>query len=314
MNRIERARAPYRPLTASMVLGLAAPHTWVAAIVPAAVGLCLAAAQGPVSVTLSLAMLVIVVLMQSAVNTFNDYYDYVKGTDDEDAALEESDAVLVYNAVNPKSALWLAVAMLACAFALGIYPIAVAGPAPLIIALVGALFVVLYSAGRTPLSYLPLGEAVSGIVMGGLIPLAYVQVLTGRLEPLVLVWSIPAILGVGLIMATNNVSDIERDAQAGRSTMAVVLGRKRAVACYGAGLVAWVASFALCCAAGFPAGLMILPFAVFTAIPALKTLWSGRLEPPVRPRSMNAITTLNGLLGAFYCAAILAGSGIALTL
>ena len=47
-----------------------------------------------------------------------------------------------------------------------------------IIALIGAMFVIVYSAGKSPVSYLPLGEIISGFVMGGMIPLAIVDVLT----------------------------------------------------------------------------------------------------------------------------------------
>ena len=158
--------AKHNPLTLKMAINLAAPHTWPAAIMPTLVALCVASNSTPLSVTMSLTLLVIVTLMQSAVNTFNDYYDFVKGSDSADDYVDPSDAVLVYNDVDPKAALKLAIGMLVCAFALGIYAIVKAGFVPLVIALIGALFVVLYSAGKSPISYLPLGEAVSGIVMG----------------------------------------------------------------------------------------------------------------------------------------------------
>ena len=115
--------AKHNPLTLKMAINLAAPHTWPAAIMPTLVALCVASNSTPLSVTMSLTLLVIVTLMQSAVNTFNDYYDYVKGTDSEEDNVDASDAVLVYNNVNPKSALALAIGMLVCAFALGIYAI-----------------------------------------------------------------------------------------------------------------------------------------------------------------------------------------------
>ena len=73
---------------------------------------CAAALVQPISLSMALVLLVIVVLMQASVNTFNDYYDYVKGTDSEDDNVDASDAVLVYNNVNPNSALALAVGML----------------------------------------------------------------------------------------------------------------------------------------------------------------------------------------------------------
>ena len=216
--------AKHNPLTLKMAINLAAPHTWPAAIMPTLVALCVASNSTPLSVTMSLTLLVIVTLMQSAVNTFNDYYDFVKGSDSADDYVDPSDAVLVYNDVDPKAALKLAIAMLVCAFALGIYAIVKAGFVPLVIALIGALFVVLYSAGKSPISYLPLGEAVSGIVMGGLIPLAVYQVVTGKLDFAMLLLAIPTIIGVGLIMFTNNTCDIERDVPSGRKTLPVLLG------------------------------------------------------------------------------------------
>ena len=81
------------------------------------------------------------------------------------------------------------------AFLLGAYVIWQAGWIPLAIGVVGAVFVVVYSAGKTPVSYLPIGEAVSGGVMGGLIPLACYQALTGDLNWLMLLWAVPEIIG-----------------------------------------------------------------------------------------------------------------------
>ncbi len=250
----------YERFTLRMALNLAAPHTWPASIVPALVATCAAALVQPISLSMALVLLVIVVLMQASVNTFNDYYDYVKGTDSEDDNVDASDAVLVYNNVNPNSALALAVGMLGVAFVLGVYAIVQAGFVPLVIALVGAAFVVLYSAGKSPISYLPLGEVVSGVVMGALIPLAIYQVLTGILHFTVLLWSIPMVIGIGLIMFTNNTCDIERDIPAGRRTLPIVLGRPRAVALYRALLVVWIADIVLNVAVWFTSGLIIVPF------------------------------------------------------
>ena len=297
-----------------MAWNLAAPHTWPAAIMPTLITVAASSCVAPVSVTMACTLLVIVVLMQSAVNTFNDYYDYVKGTDDEDAFVDPSDAVLVYNNVNPRSALMLAVGMLAAAFVLGIYAIAVAGFVPLVIALVGALFVVLYSAGSSPISYLPLGEAVSGIVMGGLIPLAVYQVMTGRLDFLVLVWSLPTIIGIGLIMFTNNTCDIERDTPAGRRTLPVLLGREKAVRAYRAALVVWVAIIIVNVAIWFRPGLVVMPFMVLACYPLLKALFANSFTPERRLQAMPQILSVNVALGAFYAAALFAPASALLVL
>ena len=316
MREQRRSNTPpsLNKLTPRMALNLAAPHTWPAAILPTLVAVCASARVTPLSVTMVLTLLVIVVLMQSAVNTFNDYYDFVKGTDTEDANVEASDAVLVYNNVDPKSALKLAIGFLAVAFVLGIYAVVKAGFAPLVIALVGALFVVLYSAGKSPISYLPLGEAVSGIVMGGLIPLAVYQVLTGSLDFLVLVWAIPTIIGVGLIMFTNNTCDIERDIPAGRKTLPVLLGRESAVRAYRIAIIVWIVAIVVNVALWFTAGLIIVPFMLLASYPLLKALFANPFTPERRLQAMPQILSVNIVLGAFYAASILASGGASIVL
>ena len=304
----------YSKLTPRMALNLAAPHTWPAAIMPTLVAVSLAANVCSLSVTMCCSLLAIVVLMQSAVNTFNDYYDYVKGTDTADANVEESDAVLVYNNVDPRAALRLAIGFLVLAFALGTYAIARAGLVPLVIALVGALFVVLYSAGKSPISYLPLGEAVSGIVMGGLIPLAVYQVITGILDFKVLLLAIPTIVGVGLIMFTNNTCDIERDIPAGRRTLPVILGRERSRVLYHALIVMWVADIVVNVALWYAPGLVVMPFMALAAYPIVAALWANPLTPERRLQAMPQALSVNVVLGAFYAAALLAPAQVALVL
>ena len=231
----------YQKFTVRMAVQLAAPHTWPAAILPALVATSAAAATGhAISPIMAYVLLAICILMQASVNTFNDYYDFVKGTDSADDDVEISDATLVYNNVNPACALRLGIGFLVAAFLLGAYVIWQAGWIPLAIGVVGALFVVVYSAGKTPVSYLPIGEAVSGGVMGGLIPLACYQALTGDLNWLMLLWAVPEIIGVGLIMMTNNTCDIEKDIPVGRQTLPAKLGREKARNAYHALVVAWL--------------------------------------------------------------------------
>lgn len=168
------------PLSPRLALQLAAPHTWPAAIMPVLVAAaCALANTGSLDVGMAWLLLLICILMQASVNTFNDYFDFIKGTDTAEDNVEASDSVLVFNDVNPRSALGLAIGFLVVAFLFGLYVVWKTGPVPLVIALFGAVIVVMYSGGKTPLSYLPVGEAVSGIVMGGLIPLACYQVLSG---------------------------------------------------------------------------------------------------------------------------------------
>ena len=305
----------YEALTPKMAWQLAAAHTWPASIIPVLIAAGAAYAHtGTLSASLTIVLLIICVLMQSSVNTFNDYYDYVKGTDSQNDNVEASDSVLVYNNVNPRSALLLAVSFLIIAFLLGIYAIIHAGLIPLAIGLVGALIVVLYSAGKTPISYLPIGEAVSGLVMGGLIPLACYQVLTLELNGLMLVWAIPVIIGIALIMMTNNTCDIEKDIEAGRKTLPVTLGRSRSLSAYHALLVIWVISIVAITLIWFSGAAIILPFTVLASYPLIFGIWKNPLLPQTRIGAMGQICSLNVALGGFYALSLFASSGISITL
>ncbi len=298
-----------------MALQIAAPHTWPAAILPALIAMACAAANGyTVSAVMALVLLAICILMQAAVNTFNDYYDYVKGSDSAEDNVDPTDAVLVYNNVNPRSALMLAVGFLVVAFALGAYVIWQAGWVPLVIGIVGAIVVVLYSAGKTPISYLPIGELMSGFVMGGLIPLACYQALTKCFDPLMLVWALPTIIGVGLIMLTNNTCDVEKDIESGRKTLPVLLGRSRARALYHAFVWIWIALIIVNVLIWFSGGWPVLVFMLAASIPLLKALLSNPLAPPARIGAMAQICSVNIALGAFYAAAVFAGGAMTLVL
>ena len=298
-----------------MALQIAAPHTWPAAILPALIAMACAGANGyAVSAVMALVLLAICILMQAAVNTFNDYYDYVKGSDSAEDNVDPTDAVLVYNNVNPRSALMLAVGFLVVAFALGAYVIWQAGWIPLAIGIVGAIVVVLYSAGKTPISYLPIGELMSGFVMGGLIPLACYQAITKCFDPIMLVWALPTIIGVGLIMLTNNTCDVEKDIESGRKTLPVLLGRSRARTLYHALVWIWIALVIVNVLIWFSGGWPVLVFMLAASIPLLKALLSNPLAPPARIGAMAQICSVNIALGAFYAAAVFAGGAMTLVL
>lgn len=218
----------YERLTARMAVQLAVPNTWVASIYPALFGVLFAGIKGyGLSITSGGLLVAACILMQAAVNTLNNYADYVKGTDTMEDNLEKNDAVLLYNHINPAHALVLGVVYLAAGAALGTACCIKTGPMPLYIGAAGAAVVLLYSGGPLPLSYLPAGELVSGLVMGGLIPLGIAAAADNGLHLEVLLYSLPLIIGIALIMMSNNGCDIEKDSIAGRHTLSVLIGRKK---------------------------------------------------------------------------------------
>ena len=232
--------------------------------------------------------------MQSAVNTLNDYFDFVKGTDTADDNVEVSDAVLVYENIKPGQALALGLGYLVAAGLLALPALVTAGPAPLIIGVIGAIAVWTYSGGILPISYLPIGEFVSGFVMGGLIPMGIVAAVSSTFDFSVLPAALPFIISIGLIMMTNNTSDIEKDRQAKRRTLPALLGRTQAVRLYRAAVWIWMALICL-----LPVwyigwwGLISPAFFIVFARHTFVNLLRSPLEPQGRVKQMKGIIAAN---------------------
>ena len=221
-------------------VNLAAPHTWAASVMPCVLASALSyREQGFLKADLTVCLFLIAVLMQSSVNALNDYADFVKGTDTAENSPDPTDAVIVYG-LKPKTARNLGIGYLAAAFILGIYTVWRCGFVLLVIGLIGALVIAAYSGGKKPISYLPLGELISGFVMGGLITLAGVYMQTGALRFSVLAEALPLMIGIGMIMFSNNGCDIERDLAAGRRTLPCLLGRERTDRWYRILLAIWL--------------------------------------------------------------------------
>lgn len=309
----QRKQAYYSPLTPKLAIQLAAPHTWVAAFIGVMLSCTYVAItySGTLNLLLSFVLLVICLLMQSSVNVFNDYFDYVKGTDSEDNSSKDAfDAVLVYNKINPRSVLMLAVVFLIFAAILGIYVIYVSGWIPLVIGIVGALVVVAYSGGKTPISYLPIGEFISGGVMGLLIPLACTYVLSGIFDLKILLISLPLAIGIGMILATNNTCDIEKDIPAHRKTLAISLGRKKALSTYRAVYIVFILSVLLLVAIFYTKGLPFLVFMLIGIFPVARALLNNPLIQQSRDAAMSQIVMSNVILTSFYCIALLSSNFI----
>lgn len=310
-KRTPRPSVEYSSLTPRLAWQLAAPHTWAAALLPVllAVVYCAISYSGHINLLLVLVLLVICVLMQSSVNVFNDYFDFKKGLDSqENSSTDEFDAVLVYNNLRPKSVLALAVGYLALAGLLGVYIIYCTGWIPLVIGIIGACIVVAYSGGRTPLSYLPIGEVVSGFVMGGLIPLACTYVLSSVLDFRVLLVAIPVMIGIGMILFTNNSCDIEKDIPAHRKTLAVILGRQSIVGTYRLMVAVWLISVIALVGILYPAGIPVLVFMLLALFPLLRALFKNPLIQASRDAAMSQIVMLNTIVTTFYCLALFANS------
>lgn len=280
----------YNRPTLRAVMELAAPHTWPASVIPVILGTVLAwSKEGLFNPGIFYSTLLVAVFLQCAVNTINDYADFIKGTDTLDNSLDPTDASMVYNNLNPKTALGIGIGFIILAGLSGIYTLTVAGWTPLLFGAVGVLIVVLYSLGRIPLSYLPLGEAVSGFTMGILITLACYYVQSLALDWQVVILSLPAFLGIGLIMMVNNTSDIEKDRESGRRTFPVLAGRIRARRVIRIALAVEVVLLLLFAVIRYREGFFVTPLFLFMTWRASKALLMGKVDAEARIVSMQSV-------------------------
>lgn len=288
------------------IVNLAAPHTWPGSVAPAMIGLAIIFHKQMYLDPLMVAcFLIIVILMQSAVNAFDDYSDYVKGTDTLENSPEAYDAVIVYG-LNPKTARNLGFIFLFIALIPAIYVVKVCGTVPLVIGLIGTVVLFWYAFGKIPISYLPLGELMCGFVMGGLIPLAGYYMQTRDLDYFVLVQAIPPIFGMAINMFSNNGSDIERDLPAGRKTLACLLGRKRTNALYRTLLIIWVLTPIIVLGAQLRwTGVLVYALECMGFMHLVLRQFRTPLGAENRPAIMNGATTLVTIVGFSYCIAIL---------
>lgn len=299
----------HNKLTPGLALALAAPHTWAASVCPAFYGIFYCRLKGiPLPVWKACLLPIACILLQSSVNTLNDYYDYVKGTDTAQDHVEVSDAALVYGGINPKSARRLGLAYLAAGAAAGLLCCVGCGWRPVAIGLIGAFVIFFYSGGPLPLSYLPLGELISGIVMGGLIPLGIGLCADGSIHRDLFYYSIPLILGIGLIMMSNNGCDIEKDRKAGRKTLPVRIGREHTLQLYRFSLLIWIIlvillPFSLVGSLGWITCLL-LPFIAGRAVIRQRAL---SLKPEERIRQMKGINLCNIRINGVYILVLVFG-------
>lgn len=202
----------------------ARPKTLTAAIAPVAAGTGLAAYHDVEAWLPAFAALVGAVLIQIGTNLANDYYDFLRGGDTE----ERVGPVRVTQAglLPPASVRRGMIVVLGAAVIVGVYLVAVGGWPIVWIGLASVACAVLYTGGPFPLAYHGLGD-VFVFVFFGLVAVGgtyWVQALT---------WPVDAVLaGVGLgalntaILVVNNLRDIETDANAGKRTLAVRLGKR----------------------------------------------------------------------------------------
>ncbi|OLN21675.1 1,4-dihydroxy-2-naphthoate octaprenyltransferase [Domibacillus antri] len=203
------------------------PHTLTAAFVPVFLGTALALEHTDLHVFLFLAMMIASLLIQAATNMFNEYFDYKRGLDTEESI--GIGGAIVRNGVKPKTVLNMAFTFFGIALLLGLY---ICSITTWWIALIGIICMAVgyfYTGGPLPIAYTPFGELASGFFMGGMIIYISFYIQTGFVSSGAILFSIPIIILIGAIMLSNNIRDRVGDQEAGRKTIAILIGHDHAV-------------------------------------------------------------------------------------
>ncbi|MFC7063924.1 1,4-dihydroxy-2-naphthoate polyprenyltransferase [Halobacillus seohaensis] len=203
------------------------PHTLTAAFVPVFIGSMLAALEGSIHLGLFTAMLIASILIQAATNMFNEYFDYVRGLDNENSV--GIGGAIVRDGISPKVVKSLAYSFLGVATLLGFYICSSSSWWIAVIGLISMLFGYLYTGGPSPIAYTPFGELTAGLFMGTVIIgiSYYIQTLSISWD--VIIISIPAAIFIGAILLSNNIRDRVGDAENGRKTLAILFGHQGSI-------------------------------------------------------------------------------------
>jgi len=203
------------------------PHTLTASFVPVLLGTALALRYEKFHFGLFLAMLVASMLIQAATNMFNEYFDYKRGLDTEHSV--GIGGTIVRDGIKPKTVINLAFGFYMIALLLGVY---ICANSSWWLAVVGSVCMAVgyfYTGGPHPIAYTPFGEILSGFFMGMLIILISFFIQTGIVDRTSILLSVPSMFLVGMIMLSNNIRDLDGDKENGRKTVAILLGKKRAI-------------------------------------------------------------------------------------
>lgn len=201
------------------------PKTLSAAVVPVMVGSAVAFSEtGDINQKLSLLALLGAVFIQIATNLFNDALDFRKGADTEKRLGPKRATQMGW--LSEKQVLRMGVFFLVLAVACGV-PLVLQGGAVIVgIGLISLLLAYLYTGGPYPLAYLGLGD-VFVLLFFGLVAVGgtyYLQNLSYSLGAFVAGVQVGALSTV--LIAINNLRDVDQDREVKKRTLAVLLGKK----------------------------------------------------------------------------------------
>jgi 1,4-dihydroxy-2-naphthoate octaprenyltransferase len=280
------------------------PVSFTASVIPVLVGTAIAAEHAFDPLLFVLALLGSVAI-HAGTNLVNDYFDHVKGTDNEDSLGQSG--VIQRGMLSARAVLTGGLVAFAAGAVIGVVITLQTGWPILAIGVASVAAGYFYTASPFSLAYRGLGEAVVFVFMGPVIVIGayYVQTEAWAWEPFIA--SLPIGLLVAAILHANNVRDIETDRRNRKWTLAALAGRPLAdyeFFVLALGGYAVVVVMALTRAAPWPVLLTLLTLPVAVRLVRLQSASRS-------PRLLNAVLAQTAGLHMLFGALLAFGFALA---
>ena len=307
--RVLPAAVGPHPDTALGVFRLVDPKITLASVASLIVGTAAAARAGPLSWGWLALSVLGVFAIEAAKNASGEVVDFDSGADAAVAPQDRSPfsggkRVLVDGLLTRREVLAVAAIAYALAVASGLVIAAAREPAVLAIGAAGMALAFFYHAPPLKLSYRGLGELAVAACYGPLIASGVYLVQRGEVTRDVVLPSLPLGLMVAAFLWINEFPDHDADRRAGKRTLVVRLGRRRAAGVFLALVIAAQALVLALPLAGLP---WTVVFGLAGAPLALRAAWRLRAAPLT---TAEIIPAQAWTLGSFLLLAVGEGVGM----
>ncbi len=282
----------------------ARPRTLSAAVVPVAIGACVASRSVDVDAEFAsrtAAALIVSIALQIAVNFANDYSDGIRGTDARRSGPMRLVGSGVASAAAVKNAAFLSFGVATVA---GLFLASQTTWWLIAVGLASIVAAWTYTGGPRPYGYAGLGEVFVFVFFGLLATAGTSYVTTEEVSLLAVVsGAVSGFLAVALLVV-NNIRDIENDRLSGKMTLAVRLGNARSRTLYSGCYVA-AGTMMLLAAREVPLALLGL-VGLLASLPAVSTVRTAS-SPRDLVSALGMTSRAQLVVGLLYSTGILLG-------
>lgn len=279
------------------------PYAYSASLVPVAIGGLQARAAGAefsgvrFGVALGAGL-----MLHTAANLWNDYYDFRCGVDRKGAC--EGSGVLVNGEMTPARCFRGAAVCAAVGAAGGLWLAGQVGWGLLVLGLVGLVGAWAYAAGSGSPKHRALGEGWVFLMMGAGMTLGGHMAQTGRFSWGAIAAGIPAALLMTLLLYANNLRDLESDRAAGLHTLPMRLSPR---AGRGLALAMLVSAYLLTGILAMVGRVPLFTQLVYLTVPAAVRWGGGVWTGPVKESHVVGMAMLHLAFGILFSAGLWIG-------